>query len=399
MKDITSQMFLGKVEDFQIMHVIQNHFNRSQYTSRKRMDFPDFDTAQLVAHFSNEGNLKSIESSLEDDKIEEMILKLENIYSSEEIVTQDSSVQFSSRQIMGKFECAYFSIFEMEANAPKPPVALGDYPFRFGFPFLAIDNSGIDFLRRIKTRQELLLVLGLLTFDIKVPNNHAVFNWGIEVDRAGSIEVNPESKWFQKVYLFESKMTEDERTTHEMTLQPILLEGRDDYFSLKSRGFGNSLTLPSNLPELFSNYFALKRDVQKRFLRAAFWFNHAQISTKVSSSATIISLVQAIETMIPDGPGEMCHSCGRESKPSLGKAFSQFLTEFAGVSQIYGNEVRELLYDARSRLVHGDALMVSDEDLYLSSNPKHGEEMAMTFSAFESVRGALWNWLDLSTQK
>ena len=209
MKDITSQMFLGKLEDFQIMHVIQNHFNRSQFTSRKRLDFPDFDTAQLVAHFSNEGNLKSIESSLEAHKLDEMILELENIYSSVEIVTQDSSVQFSSRQIVGKFECAYFSIFEMEENAPKPPVVLGDYPFRFEFPFFAIDNSGIDFLRRIKTRQELLLILGLLTFDIKVPDNHAVFNWGIEVDQSGSFEAKPESKWFQKVFLFESKMTEE----------------------------------------------------------------------------------------------------------------------------------------------------------------------------------------------
>ena len=105
MKDITSKMFLGKLEDFKIMHVIENHFSSSQYTSRKRIDFPDFATALLIAHFSNEGNLKSIESSLEAAKIEEIRLELKTIHSASEVGTQDSSVQFSSRKIVGKFEC------------------------------------------------------------------------------------------------------------------------------------------------------------------------------------------------------------------------------------------------------------------------------------------------------
>jgi len=394
MNDVSKNLSVGEIADAELMHILLTHFGCSQYSSSSLIDFPDFDKSVLSAHFSKAGQLTKISSSLENEQLEILQHQIRRVLKATPNLVNDKSVQFSGKPIIGKFECQYFSIFEIDETAPKPAMMLADHPFVLEVPFLEIGDSGIDSIRRIKARNEIVLLLGLFTLDTRVPNNRSKFFWGLD---SGDFETETEkrrSKWLQKIYLYEERVSDIDWAEYKVSLPNIRLIEDREYLSISSISFSEPYVLPKSLGKMFSFYFSLPDSRRKQFLRASYWFNHARNSISESSSATLISLVQAIETLIPNQPSARCSECGAAIGSQLKKTFLDFLNAYAPISNSSSSNVRNLLYDQRSRLVHGDGLFVSDQDIFNFSNPKLGQEMELTQHAFQSVRVALWNWLD-----
>jgi hypothetical protein len=131
-----------------------------------------------------------------------------------------------------------------------------------------------------------------------------------------------------------------------------------------------------------------KRDA---FLRASFWYRHANQVYSYSHSAAFMALVSAIEALIPDDQLAKCANCGTVTGTT--KLFSEFLERFAPARQTKPVD-RKYFYSLRSKFSHGGALLADDlHPFQLGLGPRKVKEWKDVYSMWQMVQVALVNWL------
>ena len=154
------------------------------------------------------------------------------------------------------------------------------------------------------------------------------------------------------------------------------------------------LAAPSNLETLLDHFYSSSANEKEHFLRACFWYYHAQTVFAESSSAGFTALIRAIESLMrrPKAIGT-CPVCQRSIETPITRRMSEFLDEFAPDTS---QESRaKLYYEFRSRLTHGDALTISDQYPFLGGGltAVANQERRLSEEVRQLVRVVLVNWL------
>lgn len=142
----------------------------------------------------------------------------------------------------------------------------------------------------------------------------------------------------------------------------------------------STLVLPATLGADLDRFHALDRSSQREFLRAAFWHHQARLLHHRSLSASYQALVQSIEVLAASTP----------TPDGARKQFKAFLRDY-----IHGDwDGADDLYGLRSRIVHGNTLMLADEEwLGFHPNPRASDERIRHLMAEQVSRAGAINWL------
>jgi hypothetical protein len=168
----------------------------------------------------------------------------------------------------------------------------------------------------------------------------------------------------------------------------------DQYFARRGVTVDQVLDVAEGLDSLLTTFFGCSHDDRERFLRATYWFRHAQRDYRYSQSAAFLGLASALEALMPAASaGIPCTECHRPIGKSIRKQFVEFVEEFAPGPAV-SSEQKTKLYGLRSAMAHGGRLLHSDRyghfGAFNAHSVKQWEDMTTMWSA---VRVVLVNWL------
>ncbi len=118
--------------------------------------------------------------------------------------------------------------------------------------------------------------------------------------------------------------------------------------------------------------------------RALCWLEVGNGST--SPTLQVVAYACAIEALLPPGPVETCAECGLANL-KISSRFKAFVRRYASADDSRG--FLDLVYGARSQLVHGSLLYEIDEGPFASMSSGYHDSLASRWVA----RAAIVNWL------
>jgi hypothetical protein len=292
---------------------------------------------------------------------EELIAELERAARDEE---ESSEIKIARAFLYARAptEAAYryrdrFQIVPVPPDARRPKVFVDDWPFVLEFAIQPSTNLLVEVARTSRIRQALcLLLLALLRFRVSWPTRFQGNRHWVIVNHFGSTE-RPTLEQAAQGY-FAPDFDPDPTSFSDLKLfPPIDYEAAETHVKHWWIEATDRLCLPSNFETLCDTYFALSDEPRSRFLRAAFWLSHADQVRAMSVSAAFSSLVQAVECLAEDVPANPCPECGRDRAPGPTAQFADTMERYgAGLDRAS----RNTMYQARSRILHGDRLLHSD---------------------------------------
>lgn len=162
-----------------------------------------------------------------------------------------------------------------------------------------------------------------------------------------------------------------------------LYEGEDYYDRLWGRD--ESLRLPASLAADLDRVGELSQSDDAAFQRACYWFSLG-IQHRSESSLSIVCFATSIECLLPDQDSERCPAC---EKPITGptQLFKRHLRQYGSVLPLL-EPMRDKLYEARSRLVHGAFASRVDVDFF-----SVGKDRTQSMLIEIVAQRAIVNWL------
>lgn len=152
--------------------------------------------------------------------------------------------------------------------------------------------------------------------------------------------------------------------------------------------------MPKSIQHCLDIFDALDTDNRQKILRASFWLDHSSQVWRLSKSASYQSLIQAVEVLI-DIPKKQpkCTECHRTLGVGPTALFTTFLDKYSPASSTL-EPARSELYNVRSSLSHGNALLHMDQGVVFNwYNPKPPHENLLISNARLLCRRAIINWL------
>lgn len=153
------------------------------------------------------------------------------------------------------------------------------------------------------------------------------------------------------------------------------------------------LVMPSWLEAATYCYYALDEHDRKVFHRALYWYSHAKAMYRLSSSAALAAIVQAVEALVPlDGALDRCTECGNSLDRAAGATvrFRSFLSS-VGIDR----KTSDGLYEIRSQIVHGSHVLLDDLESVFAGG-MHPEQARFWLSYDDgefAARVAMRKWL------
>jgi hypothetical protein len=312
---------------------------------------------------------------------------------------------FCTRPVTGTWRYRdKFQIVPPPPEAPHPNELIAQHPFLVDFVFSDSPLASIQQMRR--GRQALLLMLLLDLFlrqRVSAPTNRGRKHWVWAPH--GS---KPPVVWAGEGYMIPNLqyLVDGLPTVKHPPIEDMRAE---DYYDL-IKGYSDTLTIPSELGDLFDRFFALEKDDRDRFLRATYWYHTASTVWDYSQSLHLAGLINAIESLSSVGPQR-----STPQGPSL--LFREFMRKFAplksaqtairpGPSALFTSVMKKFapgppsrrmiddIYDARSKITHGERLLYYDGPpgawalSQVSTSDRETSDAAVLL-----CRGALINWL------
>jgi hypothetical protein len=283
--------------------------------------------------------------------------------------------------------------------APRADPPMADHPFILEFPIAETCFPVITDYRRLREHRRLTLLLGLLlrgrtTLQVR----RSTWSWArVPANAAGEIE------WVEQ--FFDAPLDDDplknELVKDELSppskeqIEPIAPE---EYYNQIGHD-GGCLRIPSDLDETICRYLKLSPASRAKFDRAAFWIDAAHRQSSFSLSSSFASLVSAVEALTNQGTTHhvFCKKCNADRQhdmPGATENFRGFLEEYAPGDSLRSR--RSQIYQLRSRIFHGDRLMLLDEDIAFGWDPPSWNERQLHWELWELARSAVRNWLKTS---
>jgi hypothetical protein len=313
---------------------------------------------------------------------------------------------FSGRPVEGYWRYRdQFQIVPPPPEAPRPAELMAEHPFILDFAF----DDSVDFTIRnhrcARRASDLTLVLNLLLRqNISSPSNRGRKHW-VWAPQGSA----PPTVWAQEGYMIPNFQYIVDDFDVAADVPPLEEVAAETYYDLRA-GYADNLTIPAELARLLDAFSGLNGDDRERFLRACFWYHTASRVWDYSQSLHLTSLVNGIECLAsigpkrstPEGPSALFLSFMRKFAPGrlsgIAKTggpsalFKSLMRAFApgGPSGALLNKI----YDARSKITHGERLLDLDQSSPLVGlDQTSARDREVGDNASVLCRGALINWL------
>ena len=265
-------------------------------------------------------------------------------------------------------------------GAPRPTLIQGlsaRHPFLLEVRFPASKNSTVNGFRRFKALSELELTLtSLLRGSVRREVVRNTFRWVV-----AEPESNTSSVFMRDGYKWPALAEETNQFSDHTGVSPLAKVPALEYYAREPWTLSSNLSIPDNLTDQLTHFYALPTAERSAWLRACYWLHHSSHVRTYSTSAAFAALVIAVEALIPGGGGKK------------GSKFEKFVAEFApnhGAS----HERLQRLYDIRANVLHGNTLIYSDRDpLSVGITPAMSQS-SEDFSEMRRIaKTVLVNWL------
>jgi hypothetical protein len=167
-----------------------------------------------------------------------------------------------------------------------------------------------------------------------------------------------------------------------------------------------SLSIPTNLDQLFNRYFSLSKDDSDRFLSACYWYRHSDLVFPLSHAASFASLIVAIESLIPNDDVQKCPACqlpindenypkcNECERPKFGGSTGKFREFLGRYAPRLEKPQKTDLYNIRSKVFHEGLRFKRDSmDGLWTLGPENKTESDRFTLAQIAARITLINWL------
>ena len=250
----------------------------------------------------------------------------------------------------------------LPSEAQQPPFSWAKHAVKLEVKYNGHHNPRLNALRSQKALREAELLL--VALDSKIRSNtssNSRHEWVIDTSDPN----NWSTKYLSVGYHFDKNPSSNQSET----AQP--------------QSFTENIETP------LDKYFNLEQTKMEQFLRACFWLDNANEIYCHSRSAAYIALINAIETLLPDSSSDTCKVCNKPTK-SISANFREFLDNY--VPNELENNYKNELYDLRSKLTHGKALLILDQQIG-GMGVRDKYERYQYRDVEKIVRIALRNWL------
>lgn len=388
---------LGTVDEQELAFILGNIFQRAQYTTEDRVDYPDADQPLIsLLYDRKKGGLTGIVPGR--DLTEHVIAQIEHEVANKLLVPAETMVHrmtlFAHLPTEGYWRYNdKLVIRPVPDEAPRPFFLLAPHPLILEVKFSGATDGFIRNFRAQREPRQFALFLSLLVPGIKVPSLGHRHSWVVETkppSDGSHPQSNPDfqSVLAQDLYFipnfsgFADELSEQGQLS-VIELVPSLPGGvRVDQV----------LVLPADITKYFDTFMTEDR---RKILRASYWLHHAQEVWDLSKSANYQAMIQAVEALIDVPKGEpQCPQCNRSVGKGPTKRFIDFVDHFAPKDDGAEEPERKLLYSTRSYLTHGNGLLYADEETGIGwHGPKPVYERQLADRTHDICRRAVTGWL------
>lgn len=386
MTDLKSLLLPNEKQQSELELFLTSHFGGSSQIEPNKIRHGERLT---VEYNRNNSRIKAIyltDDSLKDDLISKAKDALATNYGTQ----VQSFYVHSLKKVTGYFRYANdFQILPALPSAPQPDVLFADHSFIIEYRFEKSTHSHINIHRASKRAREIKLLLNsLLISGLSLPHRSSTYEWVLEI-----IDGELKSKYLNLGYYggIDTREKDKDGFTSVKDYSPISTISAGAYYTIRGITIGeiNDLTLPDTFQNSILAFEKLNDANKELFLRASYWTHVAHKTFTISHSAAYSALVTSIEVFLPN-PKERCVECNRPTsaescsschQPIAGptKQFRDFVEKYAPGTP---EAIRKKLYEVRSSITHGGALMPDDEN-----------ETGFEFTSKNNEARNNWDWL------
>jgi len=395
--DLLKRFRLADVDQSEFEQLLLAHFKQSTGVSPREIHYlcAQQDGIALIVRYDSNGELSSLEAGTAlqstdviqlEEKVNRFLLK-----TSAESIGQ--IVLFAHVPTTGHFRYRdSFQILPMPAEAPRPEYMLGEHPLLVQFTVPESEDFQTNLIRRSRIGREIELLCVALTTTIWRSTSSVVrHHW---VMTSSKNPENLKSEFLQEGYIYKGANGKVEKFSETIHIPALTFNATNEYYNRRGIAVDQVLDLPTDFTVLLDRFYALPREDPDRFLRASYWFAHAQFVSNISRSASFTALVSAIEALMPPPDVSLkCVTCNRSTGKGPTAQFSDFVSCFAPDPMV-SNSDRRKLYSLRSALSHGGSLLHSDRTGWMGGmTGKSIDEWEDHQAMWRIVRVTLVNWL------
>lgn len=386
-----------EVEQSELEQLLLAHFGKSKAISLEQIEYHhrESDATAITMIYDAEEQLQAIYGgpALKGDDISFLEQKIRESLLTPGEQTVGRNILFAGVPTKSYFRYKdVFQLLPVPPEAPRPPYVLGEHPLSFEFYFAGSSDAVIRIQRRARIGHEIELVcVALLPLLNGSFGNTGRHHWVIP---ESPDPAQLKSEYRQEMYTWPQLAIETKGFTPIDGISSARRVPADEYYGRRGISVDQELDVPDNVEKSLDAFFSLDKDNRDRFLRASFWFRHAQRVFTYSQSASFTALVSAIEALMgPTPTSARCPTCGKSTGPGSTKLFTDFVDKYAP-SPAIPNSARRELYRLRSKLSHGGHLLHSDHGTWGGSlSPANVSQWNDMDAMWQIVRVALINWL------
>jgi hypothetical protein len=394
---LRSSLPLSQLPMFEIIQLISWHFPKASHdpdSNPRTVVYYGADDAPLLSiDYSNKGEILDVRRlpALTDEDLEGLVATVHAEAKAPPVTGIFRKTAFARVPVIGAWRCGDIcQIVPAPVDAPRPNWLAAQHPFILEVPYRVPISEHLRMTRSHEAFRQVELLLNLVV-------RGGISSYGLRPRAAWTLahaaeqapsRVRPEFRQLGYVLDGEVIYAEDFCELGEL----CRVVGNDEYYRWPPLTRESSLTMPALAEQVLTIFPMLSQEQRRRFLRACYWNQMADKVAEFSASSAYAALIQAVETLIDVAPGsEPCVACGERSSGRATSAFQDLVERYAPNTK---RKMRTRMYDLRSRVVHGNGLLLDDEDtLSWDLNPRRAAEQDLTDEAKRIVRFVLLGWL------
>lgn len=384
----------------ELEEVFQQYFGHAQALNEReiRVGFASITDTEYCAslHYNRDGGLIEIRRgpTLSDLDVVALRARIEKDLLQPPMIRVGRTVMFAHVPVNDFF--TYKDVFQITPAPPEAPRSVGlfgPHPFVLEFRYPGASEFPLDQSRRMRSFRELeLLLAALIPTVATLPSRSLQFHWVLRSDNPQT-PAEFHSEYLQCGYRIPGFRPNADAFASQGSATSMVRVPIETYYQRLGVASDALLDVPDRFEQLLDAYYVLDRHEKDRFLRAAFWIQHAQHVHALSESAVFMALVNAVEALIPSGePGAIrCRECKRDVGPGPTEKFKQFVDHYAPSATAKN---RKSLYSLRSQITHGGRLLHGDRNAWgMTFTGRKISDWASADEIRGIARVVLINWL------
>lgn len=393
MTTLATQLAIGEIADDDLAHALGEHVNSAQQDGEDVVYSRAPDKWAIRLRYSGD-RLVGAEPGpdLTPDLLDRILERVRQLQAPQDY-TVGRTILFSHVRVKGW--CVVDNLLQVlppPPNVPAAPFEIADHPFVAEFPFYNSSVPWVGSFRYARAADDLRLLLNAVLYPgVRSGAGRPVHRWTYV---PGSTPDELRSEFLQEGYFAPGFVGQAQGFSTTEGVPALRFQPDPVYYSQLGIGANAELEIPESFPRLIRSLHALRPADRKRFLRAAFWYAQYHDSWHSSISLAYITLICAIETLVPNSSGgARCDACGRATGPGPTQRFQAFVEEMLpGMSDEDRPSAREL-YRVRSKLAHGGALLRLDVERAAHLHPATSNEYFLIHGAAHLTKVILVAWL------